>query len=74
MNKKHYTINDSCIGCRMCVAISKKLFSMNKMDMAEVIKQPENAKEEKLCAKAANNCPVMAIEAFESSYQPETAI
>ena len=57
---KIYKITEECIACHACVEVANSNFEMGS-DIAFLKKQPENAKEEKLCEEALDVCPVNAI-------------
>jgi ferredoxin len=58
-----YQVNDRCIGCRICSAISPKNFRSNhEHGLDYVYKQPSGSEEERLCAEAMDICPVNAID------------
>ncbi len=65
MELKEYKVNKDCIGCRACVELDVRNFSMNENNKAYVSKQPETIEEEKLCDDAVELCPVFAIEVVE---------
>jgi ferredoxin len=58
---KKYEINKECIGCKACVEISDKNFSLKDNGKAYVIKQPSTKEEEALCEDAMAFCPTSAI-------------
>ena len=57
-----FFVDDSCIGCAMCVETAPDNFKMNDDgDLAIVFKQPENEDERKACDEAKGACPADAI-------------
>ncbi len=62
---KKYKISKECIGCRACVELDVRNFSMNENNKAFVSKQPETTEEERLCDDAVELCPVFAIEVVD---------
>lgn len=57
-----YYVNESCIGCSICVEIAPDSFRSNLQEGYEyVFKQPETESEEKRCIEAMEICPVSAI-------------
>jgi ferredoxin len=64
--KGQYSVTDKCIGCDLCVAIAPANFAANSDAAIEygycyLMKQPDSAHEQSLCAEAANICPADAI-------------
>ncbi len=58
-----YHVNDDCIGCAICSEIAPENFRFNHEQGCDyVCKQPDTAKEERLCDEAMDTCPVNAIE------------
>ncbi len=57
-----YYVNDSCIGCGLCVSTCPQVFSMCDAGIAAASKRdvPEDALAD--AAEAKDNCPVSAIE------------
>ena len=62
---RQYRVSKECIGCRACAELSARNFSMNDSGKAEVVKQPENKEEERLCEDAMMLCPTSAIEVVQ---------
>ena len=56
-----YKVNENCIGCGACAAISES-FEMQEDGKAKVIKQPVWEGELNNAQEAQNMCPVQAIE------------
>ncbi len=55
MKNKKYTVSDECIACRTSVEVAETFFEINDANIAYLKKQPENAKENKICLKACLN-------------------
>lgn len=53
-------IEDTCVGCELCVDICPEVFEMGD-EYAEIIADPVPAEQEELTQKAADDCPVDAI-------------
>ena len=59
---KSCKVNDSCIGCGMCMSICDAVFALNAEGKAEHILGDIPADLEASVEEAAANCPVQAIE------------
>lgn len=57
-----YKVNDTCIGCGMCVSTCPAVFSMGESGQAVAIDGDVPAGEEANAAAAKDGCPVGAIE------------
>ena len=55
------TVDDTCIGCRLCVEICPAVFEMTDEEVAGVTADPVPPDAEEDCRKAAEACPVAAI-------------
>ncbi len=55
------TVDDSCIGCELCVSTCPEVFEMGDDDLAKVIADPVPSGAEDSCREAAEACPVDAI-------------
>jgi len=57
-----YYVDESCIGCSICVEIAPDNLRSNLNEGYEyVFKQPATESEEKLCIEAMEICPVNAL-------------
>lgn len=56
---------DTCIGCALCAGTCPEVFRMQD-DKAVALVEAVPAKLSELCRKAAEECPVTAIEIIES--------
>ncbi len=59
-----YSVSDECIGCRACVGVAEDNFGIRN-NKAYLKKQPQTKKEEELCIRALDVCPVNAISKTE---------
>lgn len=60
--KGPFYIDNTCIACNACIIEAPVFFKMDDIKgHALVIKQPDNAQDEKLCLNALESCPVDAI-------------
>lgn len=56
-------VNDRCIGCGACVAITDgEIFDFNDDGLAEAINEEVSEDKKELIEDAANGCPTGAIE------------
>lgn len=59
-------INENCIGCGSCVAITEsKIFDFNEDGLAECIVEEISDEDKELAEQAKDNCPTNAIETEE---------
>lgn len=59
-------INENCIGCGSCVAITEsKIFDFNEDGLAECIVEEISDEDKELAEQAKDNCPTNAIEIEE---------
>lgn len=56
-----YFVNDSCIGCGVCVSVCPEIFEMTDAGVA-VAREGETAEMLNSAADAQSSCPVNAIE------------
>lgn len=57
-----YHVDEECIGCFICAEIAPRNFRTNHEEGYDYIyQQPQNEKEEQMCAEAMDVCPVNAI-------------
>ena len=59
------TVDDSCITCGLCVDLCPEVFEIGSADIAEVKTDPVPPEQEESCRKAAEECPVDAIQIEE---------
>ncbi|WP_322631391.1 ferredoxin [Aedoeadaptatus coxii] len=57
-----YRVNESCIGCGLCVGICPEVFSMTDEGKAKAIETEVPADSEAAAEEAKDSCPVGAIE------------
>lgn len=57
-----YIVNDSCIGCGLCVSTCPEVFSMSDENVAVAIKDEVPDEYLGSAEEAKNGCPVSAIE------------
>lgn len=55
------TVDESCIGCNLCVETCPEVFEMGDDNIAKVIADPVPPGAEESCQQAADACPVDAI-------------
>lgn len=57
-----YRVNESCIGCGLCVNTCPEVFSMDDSGLAKAISSAVPAEALDSAAEAMDGCPVGAIE------------
>lgn len=55
------SVDENCIGCRMCEQYAPTIFEIKDDGLSHVIKQPENDQEIAQTKEAIDWCPVTAI-------------
>lgn len=55
------TVNDTCIGCGACIAVSPEVFDLNEDGLAVSIIDGDLGDLEASAKEAAESCPVEAI-------------
>ncbi len=60
-----YRVNETCIGCGLCVSLCPEVFHMTDADVAQAPEEdvPEGA--EATAMEAKDSCPVEAVEEVE---------
>lgn len=59
-------VNENCIGCGSCVAITEsKVFDFNDEGLANCIQEEIKDEDKDIAKEAAENCPTGAIEIEE---------
>jgi ferredoxin len=58
-------VEDTCIGCGLCVEGCPEVFELNDKNMAVVKVDPVPAGAQESCREAAGSCPVDAIKISE---------
>lgn len=57
-----FHVNDSCIGCGLCVSTCPEVFRMTDDNAAAAAEENTPAEAEAAALEAEDNCPVSAIE------------
>lgn len=57
-----YKVNENCIGCGQCASICPEVFTLTDEGVARAKASPVDGETDKAAKKAADECPVSAIE------------